>query len=159
MTDLSETTFTCLVLFFSVAILKGNWNSTFHLFTQVDHFIQFILFHLYSFWNWTLTSSPAGSSPSVSTKKPRSRGLFSSLFCCLCRDRPEPPPVNNNAPLLVEENGTVSKVFTVVSPLACLSYFHNSAKIKSLFCGYFRSKWSRCCLQSSQKTLGRSVWL
>lgn len=56
------------------------------------------------------SSSSAGSSPSVSTKKPRSRGLFSSLFCCLCRDQPEPPPVNNNAPLLVEENGTVSKV-------------------------------------------------
>ncbi|KAK2857018.1 hypothetical protein Q5P01_005753 [Channa striata] len=51
-----------------------------------------------------------GSSPSLSSKKPRSRGLFSSLFCCLCRDQPEPPPVNNNAPLLVEENGTVSKV-------------------------------------------------
>lgn len=55
-------------------------------------------------------SPPAGSPPSVSTKKPRSRGLFSSLFCCLCRDQAEPPPVNNNAPLLVEENGSVSKV-------------------------------------------------
>uniref|UniRef100_A0A3Q2XFG3 Mitochondrial import inner membrane translocase subunit TIM50 n=1 Tax=Haplochromis burtoni TaxID=8153 RepID=A0A3Q2XFG3_HAPBU len=51
-----------------------------------------------------------GSSPSLSSKKPRSGGLFSSLFCCLCRDQPEPPPVNNNAPLLVEENGTVSKI-------------------------------------------------
>ncbi|KAK1876447.1 Carboxy-terminal domain RNA polymerase II polypeptide A small phosphatase 1 [Dissostichus eleginoides] len=51
----------------------------------------------------------AGSSPAPSSKKPRSRGLFSSLFCCLCRDQPDPPPVNNNAPLLVEENGTVSK--------------------------------------------------
>ncbi|XP_069554257.1 carboxy-terminal domain RNA polymerase II polypeptide A small phosphatase 1-like isoform X1 [Brachyistius frenatus] len=51
-----------------------------------------------------------GSSPSLSSKKPRSRGLFSSLFCCLCRDQPEPPPVNNNAPLLVEENGSVSKI-------------------------------------------------
>lgn len=50
-----------------------------------------------------------GSPPAPSSKKPRSRGLFSSLFCCLCRDQPDPPPVNNNAPLLVEENGTVSK--------------------------------------------------
>lgn len=58
----------------------------------------------------SLASSPAGSLPSVSTKKPRSRGFFSSFFCCLCRDQPEPQPVNNNAPLLVEENGTVSKV-------------------------------------------------
>uniref|UniRef100_A0A3Q2W484 Mitochondrial import inner membrane translocase subunit TIM50 n=1 Tax=Haplochromis burtoni TaxID=8153 RepID=A0A3Q2W484_HAPBU len=54
-----------------------------------------------------LSSSSAGSSPSLSSKKPRSGGLFSSLFCCLCRDQPEPPPVNNNAPLLVEENGTI----------------------------------------------------
>ncbi|XP_073351645.1 carboxy-terminal domain RNA polymerase II polypeptide A small phosphatase 1-like [Pagrus major] len=51
-----------------------------------------------------------GSSPSLSSKKPRSRGLLSSLFCCLCREQPDPPPVNNNAPLLVEENGTVSKI-------------------------------------------------
>uniref|UniRef100_A0A8C6UTA8 protein-serine/threonine phosphatase n=1 Tax=Neogobius melanostomus TaxID=47308 RepID=A0A8C6UTA8_9GOBI len=49
---------------------------------------------------WLLTA-PTGS---------RSGGLFSSLFCCLCRDQPEQAPVNNNAPLLVEENGTVAKV-------------------------------------------------
>lgn len=58
----------------------------------------------------SLASFLAGSLPSASTKKPRSRGFFSSFFCCLCRDQPEPQPVNNNAPLLVEENGTVSKV-------------------------------------------------
>ncbi|XP_069376936.1 carboxy-terminal domain RNA polymerase II polypeptide A small phosphatase 1-like isoform X2 [Paralichthys olivaceus] len=58
-----------------------------------------------------------GSSPSLSTKKPRSGGLFSSLFCCLCRDQPQPPPVNNNAPLLVEENGTVSKVKPLLPPV------------------------------------------
>ncbi|MEQ2184938.1 Carboxy-terminal domain RNA polymerase II polypeptide A small phosphatase 1 [Goodea atripinnis] len=58
-----------------------------------------------------------GSSPSLSSKKPRSRGLFSGLFCCLCRDQPEPPPVNNNAPLLVEENGTVSKVKPLLPPV------------------------------------------
>ncbi|XP_071377492.1 carboxy-terminal domain RNA polymerase II polypeptide A small phosphatase 1 isoform X7 [Centroberyx affinis] len=45
-----------------------------------------------------------------SSKKPRSRGIFHSLFCCLCHKETEPPPVNNNAPLLVEENGTLSKV-------------------------------------------------
>lgn len=45
-----------------------------------------------------------------STKKPRSRGIFHSLFCCLCHDETDHVPVNNNAPLLVEENGTISKV-------------------------------------------------
>ncbi|KAL1022127.1 hypothetical protein UPYG_G00022480 [Umbra pygmaea] len=54
-------------------------------------------------------NSEKGAPPS-SSKKPRSRGLFHSLFCCLCNDQADPPPVNNNAPLLVEENGTVSKV-------------------------------------------------
>ncbi|XP_067265285.1 carboxy-terminal domain RNA polymerase II polypeptide A small phosphatase 1 isoform X2 [Chanodichthys erythropterus] len=44
-----------------------------------------------------------------STKKPRSRGIFHSLFCCLCHDETDHVPVNNNAPLLVEENGTISK--------------------------------------------------
>ncbi|XP_031441685.1 carboxy-terminal domain RNA polymerase II polypeptide A small phosphatase 1 isoform X2 [Clupea harengus] len=44
-----------------------------------------------------------------SSKKPRSRSIFHSLFCCLCHDEAEQLPVNNNAPLLVEENGTVSK--------------------------------------------------
>ncbi|KAM3857004.1 carboxy-terminal domain RNA polymerase II polypeptide A small phosphatase 1-like [Diretmus argenteus] len=51
-----------------------------------------------------------GSLPSLSSKKPRSRGLFSSLFCCVCRDQSDPQPVNNNPPLLVEENGTLSKI-------------------------------------------------
>ncbi|KFV74752.1 Carboxy-terminal domain RNA polymerase II polypeptide A small phosphatase 1, partial [Struthio camelus australis] len=41
-----------------------------------------------------------------STKKPRSRSILQSLFCCLCHDDTEPFSVNNNAPLLVEENGT-----------------------------------------------------
>lgn len=45
-----------------------------------------------------------------SSKKPRSRGIFRSLFCCLCHDETDQLPVNNNAPLLVEENGTISKV-------------------------------------------------
>ncbi|XP_070770293.1 carboxy-terminal domain RNA polymerase II polypeptide A small phosphatase 1-like isoform X7 [Enoplosus armatus] len=43
------------------------------------------------------------------SKKPRSRGLLHSLFCCLCHKESEPPAVKNNAPLLVEENGTLSK--------------------------------------------------
>ncbi|KAJ3584453.1 hypothetical protein NHX12_014948 [Muraenolepis orangiensis] len=51
-----------------------------------------------------------GSRSSVSIKKPRSRGLFSSLLCCVCKDQPQPSPVNNNAPLLVEENGAISKI-------------------------------------------------
>ncbi|KAJ8349562.1 hypothetical protein SKAU_G00246920 [Synaphobranchus kaupii] len=46
----------------------------------------------------------------ASSKKPRNRGLFHSLFCCVCHDDADQLPVNNNAPLLVEENGTVSKV-------------------------------------------------
>ncbi|KAA0715525.1 Carboxy-terminal domain RNA polymerase II polypeptide A small phosphatase 1 [Triplophysa tibetana] len=45
----------------------------------------------------------------ASSKKPRSRGIFRSLFCCLCHDETDQLPVNNNAPLLVEENGTISK--------------------------------------------------
>uniref|UniRef100_A0A8C5PHW2 Mitochondrial import inner membrane translocase subunit TIM50 n=1 Tax=Leptobrachium leishanense TaxID=445787 RepID=A0A8C5PHW2_9ANUR len=44
-----------------------------------------------------------------SSKKPRSRSIFHSLFCCLCHEDAEPLPVNNNAPLLVEENGSVAK--------------------------------------------------
>ncbi|XP_019945131.1 carboxy-terminal domain RNA polymerase II polypeptide A small phosphatase 1-like isoform X2 [Paralichthys olivaceus] len=44
------------------------------------------------------------------SKKHRSRGLFHSLFCCLCNKESEPPPVKNNVPLLVEENGTQPKV-------------------------------------------------
>uniref|UniRef100_A0A8C1Z7H8 FCP1 homology domain-containing protein n=1 Tax=Cyprinus carpio TaxID=7962 RepID=A0A8C1Z7H8_CYPCA len=53
-----------------------------------------------------------GASPHAasSSKKPRSRGIFHSLFCCLCHDETDHVPVNNNAPLLVEENGTISKV-------------------------------------------------
>ncbi|TSL54342.1 Carboxy-terminal domain RNA polymerase II polypeptide A small phosphatase 1 [Bagarius yarrelli] len=43
------------------------------------------------------------------SKKPRKRGFFHSLFCCMCHDETDQLPVNNNAPLLVEENGTISK--------------------------------------------------
>ncbi|XP_010213680.1 PREDICTED: carboxy-terminal domain RNA polymerase II polypeptide A small phosphatase 1 [Tinamus guttatus] len=52
-----------------------------------------------------------GGAQSLSSgaKKPRSRSIFQSLFCCLCHDDTEPFSVNNNAPLLVEENGTVPK--------------------------------------------------
>ncbi|XP_010896353.1 carboxy-terminal domain RNA polymerase II polypeptide A small phosphatase 1 isoform X2 [Esox lucius] len=46
----------------------------------------------------------------VSSKKPRSQGIFQSLFCCVCHQEPEQIPVNNNVPVLVEENGTISKV-------------------------------------------------
>lgn len=54
---------------------------------------------------------PAGAqSPPAAAKKPRGRSILQSLFCCLCHDDAEPFSVNNNAPLLVEENGTVPKV-------------------------------------------------
>nr|XP_048724758.1 carboxy-terminal domain RNA polymerase II polypeptide A small phosphatase 1 isoform X2 [Caretta caretta] len=43
------------------------------------------------------------------SKKPRNRSIFQSLFCCLCHEASDPVPVNNNAPLLVEENGVVPK--------------------------------------------------
>ncbi|TNN61905.1 Carboxy-terminal domain RNA polymerase II polypeptide A small phosphatase 1 [Liparis tanakae] len=42
-------------------------------------------------------------------KKPRSRGLLRNLFCCLCSKESDPPSLKNNAPLLVEENGSPSK--------------------------------------------------
>lgn len=57
-----------------------------------------------------------------STKKPRSRGIFHSLFCCLCHDETDHVPVNNNAPLLVEENGTISKVRVYFS---FVTFFYN----------------------------------
>lgn len=78
--------------------------------------------------------STLGSSPSLSSKKPRSGGLFSSLFCCLCRDQPEPPPVNNNAPLLVEENGTVSKVCSLPSGLLAFVYVLHSKQWRDQIC-------------------------
>ncbi|OXB69191.1 hypothetical protein ASZ78_011311, partial [Callipepla squamata] len=53
---------------------------------------------------------PTGAqSPPAPAKKPRGRSILQSLFCCLCHDDTEPFSVNNNAPLLVEENGTVPK--------------------------------------------------
>ncbi|XP_038862224.1 carboxy-terminal domain RNA polymerase II polypeptide A small phosphatase 1-like isoform X3 [Salvelinus namaycush] len=59
--------------------------------------------------NYTLREEDAPAHV-VSSKKPRSRGIFRSLFCCLCHKETEQIPVNNNAPLSVEENGTISKV-------------------------------------------------
>lgn len=59
--------------------------------------------------------NPAGVQNQSSSKKPRNRSIFQSLFCCLCHDNSEPIPVNNNAPLLVEENGSVTKVYFTVS--------------------------------------------
>lgn len=44
------------------------------------------------------------------SQKPRSRGLFQSLLCCLCRRETEPHPLKNNAALPIEENGALSKV-------------------------------------------------
>nr|XP_014351319.1 PREDICTED: carboxy-terminal domain RNA polymerase II polypeptide A small phosphatase 1 isoform X2 [Latimeria chalumnae] len=50
-----------------------------------------------------------GAQNTSPSKKPRSRSIFHTLFCCLRNDDSEAIPVNNNAPLLVEENGTISK--------------------------------------------------
>lgn len=76
-----------------------------------------------SCWCDTIASRFPGTPPHAasSSKKPRSRGIFHSLFCCLCHDETDHVPVNNNAPLLVEENGTISKV-RVISVLVT-SYF------------------------------------
>lgn len=57
---------------------------------------------------------PLSPSPSPGTqapaKKPRSRSILQSLFCCLCRDEGEPRASTTSAPLLVEENGALPKV-------------------------------------------------
>ncbi|XP_054236783.1 carboxy-terminal domain RNA polymerase II polypeptide A small phosphatase 1 isoform X2 [Indicator indicator] len=45
----------------------------------------------------------------VPTKKPRSRSILQSLFCCLCCDEGEPCASTTSAPLLVEENGALPK--------------------------------------------------
>ncbi|XP_037344319.2 carboxy-terminal domain RNA polymerase II polypeptide A small phosphatase 1-like isoform X2 [Pungitius pungitius] len=44
------------------------------------------------------------------SRKPRRRGLLRRLFCCLCSRESEPRPLKNEAPLLVEENGSLSKL-------------------------------------------------
>ncbi|XP_005883482.1 PREDICTED: carboxy-terminal domain RNA polymerase II polypeptide A small phosphatase 1 isoform X2 [Myotis brandtii] len=51
-----------------------------------------------------------GDQKSSASQKPRSRGIFHSLFCCVCRDDGEALPSHSGAPLLVEENGAVPKV-------------------------------------------------
>lgn len=51
---------------------------------------------------------PAGTQ--TPAKKPRSRSILQSLFCCLCRDEGEPCTGTTGAPLLVEENGALPKV-------------------------------------------------
>ncbi|TMS06272.1 Carboxy-terminal domain RNA polymerase II polypeptide A small phosphatase 1 [Larimichthys crocea] len=56
------------------------------------------------------TCREEGANQVSPSKKPRSRGLLHSLFCCLCHKESEPLPVKSNAPLLVEENGSLSKV-------------------------------------------------
>ncbi|NXX21187.1 CTDS1 phosphatase, partial [Podargus strigoides] len=54
-----------------------------------------------------LPSPPAGTP--AAAKKPRSRSILQSLFCCLCRDEGEPCAGTPGAPLLVEENGALPK--------------------------------------------------
>ncbi|KAM3607022.1 uncharacterized protein V6R79_000749 [Siganus canaliculatus] len=55
------------------------------------------------------TRREEGANQVSSSRKPRSRGLLHSLLCCLCHKESEPPPLKSNAPLLVEENGSLSK--------------------------------------------------
>ncbi|KAK7821201.1 hypothetical protein U0070_000147 [Myodes glareolus] len=39
-----------------------------------------------------------GDQKSAASQKPRSRGIFHSLFCCVCRDDGEPRPAHSGAP-------------------------------------------------------------
>lgn len=80
----------------------------------------------------------------VSSKKPRSRGVFQSLFCCLCHKETEQIPINNNAPLLVEENGTISKVSCLrpYIPLSLLPLLVISPISPSLSLWSFSLMWS-----------------
>ncbi|KAB1279043.1 Carboxy-terminal domain RNA polymerase II polypeptide A small phosphatase 1 [Camelus dromedarius] len=50
-----------------------------------------------------------GDQKSAASQKPRNRGIFHSLFCCVCREDGEALPAHSGAPLLVEENGAVPK--------------------------------------------------
>ncbi|XP_062354165.1 carboxy-terminal domain RNA polymerase II polypeptide A small phosphatase 1 isoform X2 [Cinclus cinclus] len=62
-------------------------------------------------------------------KKPRSRSILQSLFCCLCRDEGEPCTGTTGAPLLVEENGALPKV-TPHPSLALAAVKHLLPEIK-----------------------------
>ncbi|XP_071418693.1 carboxy-terminal domain RNA polymerase II polypeptide A small phosphatase 1 isoform X1 [Pithys albifrons albifrons] len=55
--------------------------------------------------------APVHHRPGTQTpaKKPRSRSIFQTLFCCLCRDEGEPCTGTTGTPLLVEENGALPK--------------------------------------------------
>jgi len=61
---------------------------------------------------YSLSPCYPGSSEISASKKPHSKGLLSSLFCCLCHKDTDSSSVKNksNTPLLVEENGSLSKV-------------------------------------------------
>ncbi|XP_067596730.1 carboxy-terminal domain RNA polymerase II polypeptide A small phosphatase 1 isoform X7 [Pseudorca crassidens] len=64
----------------------------------------------------TLGLPASGDQKSAASQKPRSRGLLHSLFCCVCRDDGEALPAHSGAPLLVEENGAVPKVYVLKRP-------------------------------------------
>ncbi|XP_010568051.1 PREDICTED: carboxy-terminal domain RNA polymerase II polypeptide A small phosphatase 1 [Haliaeetus leucocephalus] len=55
------------------------------------------------------TGPPTRVGTQAPAKKPRSRSILQSLFCCLCRDEGEPCAGTTSAPLLVEENGALPK--------------------------------------------------
>lgn len=63
-----------------------------------------------------LNITPASEKGSAAVKKPRNRGLFSSLFCCFNRKQAEVPSSITNVPAS-EENGDLHKVCTTDSPL------------------------------------------
>nr|XP_031533875.1 carboxy-terminal domain RNA polymerase II polypeptide A small phosphatase 1 isoform X2 [Vicugna pacos] len=56
-----------------------------------------------------LSLPASGDQKSAASQKPRNRGIFHSLFCCVCREDGEALPAHSGAPLLVEENGAVPK--------------------------------------------------
>ncbi|XP_026152005.1 carboxy-terminal domain RNA polymerase II polypeptide A small phosphatase 1-like isoform X2 [Mastacembelus armatus] len=56
------------------------------------------------------TCREEGANQVSPSKKPRNRGFFYSLFCCVSHRETEPRPVKNNVPLLAEENGTLLNV-------------------------------------------------
>ncbi|XP_061094420.1 CTD (carboxy-terminal domain, RNA polymerase II, polypeptide A) small phosphatase-like a isoform X2 [Conger conger] len=73
-----------------------------------------------------LSSSQEKVSQSKSSlKKQRSRGIFSTFFCCFQNYNVEPPSSNNNTssslPPLAEENGTLPKVGSPSAPLDATS--------------------------------------
>lgn len=73
-------------------------------------FVSVSVSRMWASGNLLLSFTVPGANEVSPSQKPRSRGLFQSLLCCLCGRETDAPPVKNNAPLPVEENGALSKV-------------------------------------------------